>query len=115
MSCKSSLSLEEPGTYVMEHPMHFHGLTVQVVDQGFPITNQTTGTAIYGTPEIHCPRETCSSGANWTEAHTGHEDVIGAYGPKKDTIVVPPSGYVVVRFRADNPGMYDMFARTKDQ
>ena len=28
--------------------------------------------------------------------------------PIKDTVIVPDGGYTVIRFKADNPGMYNI-------
>ncbi|KAJ2590847.1 ferroxidase fet3 [Coemansia sp. RSA 1722] len=65
----------------LSHPLHLHGHTFQVIERG-PI-NDTMGAARRRVPE-------------------------GAFPLKRDTILVHSGEYVVVRFKADNPGVWLM-------
>lgn len=43
------------------------------------------------------------SNPSWTQGQVPGLTATGA--PWKDTVILPPGGYVVIRFLADNPGM----------
>ncbi|KAE8374345.1 Cupredoxin [Aspergillus bertholletiae] len=73
------------------HPFHLHGHAFQVVDRYpamgadfFQYADATDAVAFDPTNHSTFP----------------------AFPPRRDTIVVPPMGYVVLRFRADNPGVW---------
>ncbi|KAL2837193.1 Cupredoxin [Aspergillus pseudoustus] len=73
------------------HPFHLHGHVFQVVDRYPPM-----GADFY-------------EYADATDAiafDPSNHTAFPAYPPRRDTIVVPPMGYVVLRFRADNPGVW---------
>ncbi|KAJ4390772.1 hypothetical protein N0V93_004370 [Gnomoniopsis smithogilvyi] len=63
---------------VMEHPFHMHGHTVQIVGWG---------------PGRYMPG---SSATTWNLENP----------MRRDTFTVPEQSHVVIRFRADNPGMW---------
>ncbi|OXG27098.1 acidic laccase [Cryptococcus neoformans Bt15] len=63
------------------HPFHLHGHVFQVVSKSFDVTSNDT--------DINPPLN---------ESQTNPA--------RRDTIVVPPTGKVVLRFRADNPGTW---------
>ncbi|KAH8681126.1 multicopper oxidase-domain-containing protein [Xylariales sp. PMI_506] len=62
----------------MEHPWHFHGHTVQVVGWG---------KGLYGT---------ATNGTIWNLSNP----------MRRDTVTVPAMSHVVLRFTADNPGLW---------
>ncbi|KAJ2784910.1 ferroxidase fet3 [Coemansia javaensis] len=64
------------------HPMHLHGYSFQIVETGR--VNDTTG------------------------EHTRRVPAQNFSPLKRDTVLVPTGEYVVVRFRADNPGAWIM-------
>ncbi|KAJ2778448.1 ferroxidase fet3 [Coemansia interrupta] len=65
----------------LSHPLHLHGHTFQVIERGF--INDTTSAFKRRVPK-------------------------GAYPLKRDTVLVPTGEYVIVRFKADNPGVWLM-------
>lgn len=73
----------------MEHPFHMHGHSVQVVGWG---------------PGRYDPTSSSLSTATTTTTTTWNLD-----NPlRRDTFTVPAESHVVVRFRADNPGIWVM-------
>ncbi|XP_041347612.1 laccase-1-like [Gigantopelta aegis] len=85
------------------HPVHLHGHSFYVLKMGFPDYNPN-GTIIGpDNQDIECGGSYCNSAA-WRE---NKEPALNFDKPPlKDTIVVPSGGYVVIRFRADNPGLW---------
>ncbi|PYH40724.1 putative ferrooxidoreductase Fet3 [Aspergillus saccharolyticus JOP 1030-1] len=73
------------------HPFHLHGHVFQVVDRYPPYGSDFFEFADAGIPQPYDPN---------------NHSAFPAYPPRRDTIVVPPAGYVVLRFRADNPGVW---------
>ncbi|KAJ2801888.1 ferroxidase fet3 [Coemansia guatemalensis] len=66
----------------LPHPLHLHGHTFQLIERGF--TNDTTGELRNIVPLTN-------------------------FSPlMRDTIFVPQGEYAVVRFKADNPGVWNM-------
>ena len=91
------------------HPIHLHGHQFEVVKVGYPIYNDT-GLFLANTPDIDCDSlengPFCSR-PRWTNPAWEGGNIPGALPhspPRKDTIIVPAGGYVVVRLKADNPG-----------
>ncbi|KAL3456104.1 Cupredoxin [Aspergillus heterothallicus] len=73
------------------HPFHLHGHVFQVIARYPPM-----GADFYDY-------------ADATDAipfDPANHTAFPASPPRRDTIVVPPMGYVVLRFRADNPGVW---------
>ena len=62
----------------MDHPMHLHGYSFYVIGSG------------YGVFDI----ETDPKGYNFDDP------------PKLNTVTLPKNGWVAIRFKASNPGMY---------
>ena len=101
------------------HPAHLHGHAFHVLHVGYPPVYNDTRTVCKwpaGTPhpaclsndEITCAKGTGCAVASWR----GGAPPSGALNldrpPVKDTVVIPPGGYVVVRFIADNPGLWHL-------
>ena len=86
------------------HNLHLHGHNLAVLAIGFPSFNTTTGTLIAPNPDISCmDNPTSCLKFRWT----GERPSLNLVNPPiKDTVVVPALGYVVVRFRTDNPGVW---------
>ena len=100
------------GVYNNSHPIHFHGHTFHVVHVGYPEYNQTTGfigkhnSDIY-CDDIHCTKEGCDkrrcTRPSWREPmHFS----IDSHTIRKDTVIVPAGGYVVINFLSNNPGYW---------
>ena len=86
------------------HPIHLHGHTFQVagIFYGQYYPNQTLQAA---NPDITCKDYGCTS-PGWTAAPV--DGTVNNKTVRKDTIVVPAGGYVVIRFVADNWGYWYM-------
>ncbi|XP_060580427.1 uncharacterized protein LOC132737186 isoform X1 [Ruditapes philippinarum] len=91
------------------HPVHLHGHSFYVMKMGFGTYNRNTGNLMSNSKDINCTDRFgyCSSAA-WTNRSWagGRVPDMSSKPPQKDTIVVPTGGYVVIRFRSDNPGMW---------
>ena len=87
------------------HPVHLHGHNFAVLKIGYPDYNETAGVCAKPNNEIECDTNLCAS-AKWREGHA--TDLNFNNPPIKDTVFVPSRGYVVVRFKTDNPGFWFM-------
>lgn len=91
------------------HSVHLHGHSFYVVHVGYG--HYQNGTLTGNTPDIECDRPYCLS-PNWrngTQPDFGRyskTDKIDSMAIRKDTVVVPAGGYVVIAFKADNPGYW---------
>ncbi len=98
------------GTYAPSyHPAHLHGHSYHVVKIGYGTYN-TSGTGnpilLSPTPDITC-YDGCSS-LSYTDPNFPNSLEVRRSAIRKDTIIVPAGGYVVVAFEADNPGFWFM-------
>jgi len=94
------------------HPIHLHGHTFHVVHVGYPEYNSTTGfvgkhsSDIY-CDDIDCTKEGCDpwrcTRPSWAEPMVFYIDNKTV---RKDTVMVPAGGYVVINFISDNPGWW---------
>ncbi|XP_060073309.1 uncharacterized protein LOC132553115 [Ylistrum balloti] len=94
----------------LSHGIHIHGHHVHVLKVGYPNYNSTTGRISEQNSDILCDTPTCNN-ASWRDQSWSGGQLPGANfedPPLKDTILVPRQGYVVVRFKADNPGFWYM-------
>lgn len=73
------------------HPFHLHGHVFQIVDR-FPALGADFFDYADATDSV-------------TYDPSNHS-AFPSYPARRDTIIVPPMGYVVLRFRADNPGVW---------
>ena len=94
------------------HPIHLHGHTFHVVHVGYPEYYNTTGFVGKHTGDIYCGDINCTKeGCNtrrctrpsWAEPK---KFSIDAKTVRKDTVMVPAGGYVVINFISDNPGWW---------
>ncbi|KAK3579382.1 hypothetical protein CHS0354_029684 [Potamilus streckersoni] len=96
------------------HPIHLHGYSFYVLKMGYGNYNKTTGKIISDNFEIDCrdtldrDKSLCNqatwSNSSWINGNVPHLELKRA--PRKDTIIVPTGGYVIIRFQADNPGVW---------
>jgi len=94
------------------HPIHLHGHTFHVVHVGYPEYDNTTGfvgnhnSDIY-CDDVDCTTEGCVPGRctrpSWAEPM---EFYIDEKTVRKDTVMVPAGGYVVINLISDNPGWW---------
>lgn len=96
------------------HPIHLHGHSFYVMKMGFASYNPSTGKLIpdrgQDKQDIICNdgKNFCNN-AQWrnsTWSNGNHPSLNWDNPPQKDTIIVPTGGYVVIRFKADNPGLW---------
>merc|ERR1719384_138624 len=99
------------------HPLHLHGHSFQVLKIAYPPFYNDTGAICRwpkGTPHPSClSSDDIESGegtgfatANWKN---NIRPPLNFDRPiRKDTVIIPPGGYVVLRFRTDNPGWWHL-------
>ena len=99
------------------HPMHLHGHHFEVVHMGYPPYNTTTGhvcewpegqphPSCLANDDISCKEGTACAVENWANGIV--PNFTNPFPPLKDTITIPAGGYAVVRFTADNPGLWHL-------
>ncbi|WAR04554.1 LAC1-like protein [Mya arenaria] len=108
------LTLLNIGDFPIIHsPVHLHGNSFRVLKVGYRPTDESF-IKKGDNKDIHCnvpankTRALCNS-VSWTDLTWRHGNIPGIdleRAPFKDTITVPAGGYVVIRFRADNPGVW---------
>ncbi|CAI9735094.1 laccase-2-like [Octopus vulgaris] len=100
--------------YGVSHPIHLHGHSFHVVKMGFPTYNKTTGKLISINKDIMCYGNTGYEYCNnpvWRNKTWKGDNIPGlnlVNPPLKDTVTLPSGGYVVVRLKANNPGLWFM-------
>ena len=91
----------------MAHPIHIHEYHFQVVKIGWPEYDQKTGLYKSLNKDIRCLlNEHCNS-ATWSDPSWRDGNLPGMVrdrAVRKDTVMVPAGGYVVIRFKTENPG-----------
>ena len=113
------------GQYDNAHPIHVHGHTFHVVKVGYPEYDPNTGfiKQVKGSDgkyhsvhnrDIKCGDKYCSNNncnkyqctrPSWA-SHNGPSLSINRYTIRKDTVMLPAGGYVVINFLSDNPGFW---------
>ena len=95
-------NMDSAGIGSIAHPVHLHGHAFHVVGMGYPRYNATTGFYVSDNKDLQCVDARCTQ-LRWRQdaALTLDRPVV-----KKDTVVVPAGGYTVIRFSADNPGIW---------
>ena len=85
------------------HPIHVHGHRFAVLKIGNPSYDPVTGRYLLPNPDIKCNNDICTV-PSW---ESGAAQGLNLQKPPlKDTINVPTGGYVVIRFRTMNPGLW---------
>lgn len=98
------------------HPVHLHGHSFELLKMGFPTYERISGNITTENEEIRCiSRRNYVNGGDYCTSSTW-SDLSWANGnapglnlvnpPLKDTVVIPRGGYVVIRIRANNPGLW---------
>ena len=88
------------------HPIHLHGHHFQVVAVGYGSYFTSNGTLRARNPDVVCSDDKCSS-PSWANSGTKSFPV-DSKTVRKDTVIVPGGGYVVIQFISDNPGFWFM-------
>lgn len=90
------------------NPVHIHGHHFQVVKIGWPTYNKSTNIFMENNADIGCKdgSVSCNVGGWRDPAWSGGRlpGMVERSPVIKDTVTVPVGGYVVVRFKANNPG-----------
>ena len=94
------------------HPIHLHGHTFHVVHVGYPEYDNTTGFIGNHTSDIYCDDINCTKpGCDKRRCTRPSWNVpkhfsIDSHTVRKDTVMVPAGGYVVINFISDNSGYW---------
>ena len=98
------------------HPIHLHGHSFFVVATGYGEYNSTTGFLVRSTNALSCrpdeddfntvDEQMCTT-LHWRTNNEPNIQV-DSYTPRKDTVIVPGGGYIVIQFISDNPGYWFM-------
>ena len=87
------------------HPVHLHGHSFQVAGIFYGVYN-ASGHLVNTNPNVTCHSDPRCTDPGWTT--TSQHGTVTNKTVRKDTIVVPAKGYVVIRFVADNWGHWFM-------
>lgn len=98
---------------ILHHSMHIHGYAFYVVNTGYGEINQITG-VLAENSDVNCnsaniTTSLCNNDVTWTNRTwkgDNIQDMKINKAIRKDTVVVPAKGYVTVRFKANNPGLW---------
>lgn len=101
------------------HPLHLHGHSFHVLKIGYPPFYNDTGAicrwpkgtehpACLSTDDIQSGEGTGFATARWKNGTMDRPPLKFDRAIRKDTVIIPPGGYVVLRFRTDNPGWWHM-------
>ncbi|CAF1097119.1 unnamed protein product [Rotaria sordida] len=91
-----------------QHPLHLHGSYFHIVELGLAQLNSTTGQIKTDNPNVYCNEHAqCSC----TKANGACEK--NNMRLVKDTVQLPKGGYMRVRFRATNPGVWLFHCHTE--
>ena len=93
--------LNEAIDMTQAHPVHLHGHHFWIVEVGYG----DCSTGVCENSDINCMNRWCDEDVRWSDTKQ-LVDVSSINRPRKDTVVIPPGGYVVIRFRRDNPGWW---------
>ncbi|XP_033742548.1 L-ascorbate oxidase-like [Pecten maximus] len=91
----------------MSHPIHIHAHRPHVIKMVYP-EYDGRGRISNRTQDIRCDTSSCNS-ATWSNSSWNFGNVPGVNldnPPRKDTVIIPRQGYVVLRMVADNPGYW---------
>lgn len=96
------------------HPIHLHGYHFYVAAVGYGRYDPSTGFVVTTNPNLSCRKDESDSASFSEERCTtlhwrkGHKPSIrvNPYTLRKDTVIVPKGGYVVIEFLSNNPGFW---------
>ncbi|CAF1128703.1 unnamed protein product [Adineta steineri] len=91
-----------------QHPLHLHGSYFHIVEQGLAQLNTSTGEFIANNPNVQCNEHAvCICNQTNAACTTNNMRLV------KDTIQLPKGGYMRIRFRAQNPGVWLFHCHTE--
>ena len=95
----------QPVWFAGHHPIHIHGHSFAVLKMGYAIQDETSGHYTSFNTDVLCDDD--GSLCRSTQWNGAPPSLTGVTRPVlKDTVMVPARGYVVLRFRARNPGFW---------
>ena len=106
------LVLSNRGRVPVPHPIHVHGHTFHVVHIGYPDYDPDTGFIQQFNTDVGCEDETCTTEGCDTALCTQPiwnnkpDFSIDRKTVRKDTVILPAGGYVVINFVSNNPGFW---------
>ena len=107
------LVLTAIGAFNNAHPIHLHGHSFHVLYVGYPEYDQQTGFVQSHSTDIYCEDVNCNKESCDTQRCTRprwrtepRKFQIDSKTVRKDTVMVPAGGYVVINFLSDNPGFW---------
>ncbi len=107
----STIGMDQNNNF--SHPIHLHGHAFHVVavrhgeyDRDMKLTNSSTDITCKNLS--HCQSPTWTRGGLPPHIPRGRDGRVRRGAIRKDTVIVPAGGYVVIAFAADNPGYWFM-------
>ena len=100
--------VSKPPIFDKSHPIHLHGHQFHVVDIQYGEYDEE-GRLIRANDSITCGGSNVCTNPGWAEGKdysNGQTGKISNKAPRKDTIILPAGGYVVVYFISNNPGFW---------
>jgi hypothetical protein len=95
-----------PAPNVATHPVHLHGHSFFVTKIGYPPYDES-GAIVGMNPNLTQPEADPTCGpADWTNGERPSDILVDRRTVRKDVIIVPAGGYVVIEVLADNPGWW---------
>ncbi|CAF1056006.1 unnamed protein product [Rotaria sordida] len=91
-----------------QHPLHLHGSYFHIVEQGLAVLNSTTGEFLANNPNVDCNEHAECKCIETTEGCKKNNMRL-----VKDTIQLSKGGYMRIRFRATNPGIWLFHCHTE--
>ncbi len=101
-------NLGDPVNEKAAHPIHLHGHSFHVVGIYYGAYNDSSGRLIRNNENVTCGDDPSCTDPHWTGPHAQVDGTVNDTTIRKDTIIVPPGGYVVLRFIANNWGFWYM-------
>lgn len=93
------------------HPIHLHGHSFYILYIGHGEYREE-GQLMSNSPDVSCGGDDLCMNPSWDEIPSGvleakgNDNRIKNTRIRKDTVIVPAGGYVVIAFEADNPGYW---------
>jgi FtsP/CotA-like multicopper oxidase with cupredoxin domain len=110
----SAVGLDGLGNF--SHPIHLHGHSFHVLHVGYGEYNADGSlNASLPSPDVTCNGDNVCANPSWADRTqlsnyireaAGIDGRINNSQVRKDTVMVPAGGYVVIAFQADNPGYW---------
>ena len=97
-------SLNTTMNFSFAHPIHLHGHSFHVVKVGYGSYSEDNR-LMSPTKDIECGMP-CLKAPTWANETIPNDITITNKTIRKDTVIVPAGGYVVIDFIADNPGYW---------